>query len=179
MSRLVKLACRPDPAPRSCRPLRAPAPARTGELLAPPPISRLALRPHVREPVLINYRAHFSRRRASKRIARKQRQHVRLIFQQALLRPNHETRSLPRSQRRKPQIPFKPRLIRRINSRRLINRLRLVAKRIRDPSFSIAACPEIRSHSARASLPQIIHKNWRCETAPAPALAPPAAATQA
>src|SRR5580692_8749400 len=107
------------------------------QFLAPPPISRLAFRAHIGKPILILDRAHLSRGRARKWITRKQRQHIRLIFQQPLFCPDHKSRLLPRSQRREPQIPFEARLIGRVNSRRFINRLRLVTKRIRDPRFSI------------------------------------------
>src|SRR5271156_2674478 len=137
ISRLVELACRQikhhDLAVRFVLQRRRVL----AYFLAPPPISRLAFRPHVREPVLILDRARLSRRRAREWIARKQRQHVRLIFQQTFFRPHHKARLLPRSQRREPQIPLEPRLIRRVNSRRFINCLRLVTKRVRDPRFSV------------------------------------------
>src|SRR5271156_5573784 len=137
ISRLVELACRQikhhDLAVRFALQRRRVL----AYFLAPPPISRLAFRPHVREPILIIDRAHLARRRAREWIARKQRQHVRLIFQQTFLRPHHKARLLPRSQRRKPQIPFEARLVRRVNSRRLINRLRLVTKRGSEPRFFV------------------------------------------
>src|ERR1700683_456435 len=93
--------------------------------LPSPPESLFALGIHVGEPVAIEHRADLLRRRSPEWICGKQVQNIRLIQQELLLGEQNEAVCPPRAERREPEVPFKPRLIRRVNPRRPIQILRV------------------------------------------------------
>src|SRR5437773_12352000 len=71
------------------------------------------------------------------RIPRKKQQHIGISSEQTLLCPHHDWLLPPRTQRRKPQIPIEPRLIRRVNPRRLAWVLWLETEGIHEPGLSV------------------------------------------
>src|SRR5690348_7707552 len=99
--------------------------------LAAPPETRCAFRLQVGEPILVDHRAHAYGRRARKRIGSEQGEDVWLICEQTVFGPDHEAVLGPGTERGKPQVPIETRLIGRVNSRRVIEFLRLVAKFVR------------------------------------------------
>ena len=107
---------------------------------APPPISRLAFRLHVREPVLIDDGAHLLSAAASRKRIAARKVPARPARPFSSRSSVHTTKRYlaPRSKRSEPQIPFESRLIGRVNSRRLFHILRLVAERIGNPRFAVA-----------------------------------------
>src|ERR1700758_1245172 len=106
------------------------------EQFAPPPIARFAFCFLVRKPILVNDGANRNRLRPScKRIAGKQVQYIGIVLKEPFLRPQHEAIFAPAAQRREPQIPIEAWLRRRVNSRRLLQILRLLTERVWNPSF--------------------------------------------
>ena len=134
---------------------------------AGPPVARPALLLHRREPVLPQYGAYLAWRPVGEGIAGKQRQHVRVVSQQALFGSWNQGVLLPGAQRRKPEIPFKTRLIGRVHPGRPVERLGLETEGISDPDLPVARSPETQSHSGPVSLPQTGHIDWRSEKVPA------------
>src|SRR2546429_5378951 len=90
-----------------------------------------------RKPILPTHRAYLPRRSMRERIPRKKQQHIGISAEQTLLCPHHDWLLPPRTQRRKPQIPIEPRLIRRVNPRRLAWVLRLETEGIHEPGLSV------------------------------------------
>src|SRR5258705_10174272 len=98
-----------------------------------PPLTSGSLRGAISEPVLPHHRTHEFWRRLRKRIGTKQRQYVRSTVEKLFFRSNHERILAPRSERGEPQVPFEPRLIRSVNSRRFLQILWLCGEKIDDP----------------------------------------------
>src|SRR5581483_4501268 len=115
---------------RQCRRIKS-------QVLAFPPHSRRSFLGQAREPILPKDGPHLLGRVAIEWIARKQRQHIGRVIQQALLRAGHNRVFAPRAQRCEPQIPVETRLIRRIDAGPLRRILRFVTERIRAPVLAI------------------------------------------
>src|SRR5436190_9518499 len=114
------------------------------ELASPPPRASAALGREVREPVLPPDGAHERRRRPRRKwIAAEQPQHARAVLEQPLLRQHDPGRLLPRAERREPEVPLEPRLVRRIDARPLERILRLVPEGVRYPRDAVAAPLEL------------------------------------
>src|SRR5271156_3478274 len=94
--------------------------------LAPPPVAGLPLLPHRREPVLPEHRADILGRSAGERVAPEERENIPAVGEQPLLSKRDKGVLLPVAQRGEPQVPVEPRLIRRIDTRSLIEGLRLI-----------------------------------------------------
>src|SRR6266404_1255689 len=107
------------------------------ELLPSPPRASRTFFVWRREPVLPYHSSYLMRRSVRERIPRKKQQHVGIATQQTLFRTHDDGLLPPGAQRRKPQVPIEPRLIRRIYSRRLARILWFVTKGIDQPVLSV------------------------------------------
>src|SRR5260370_21718898 len=78
-----------------------------------------------------------------KRVYRKKQQHIGIASKQTLLRAQDDRLLPPRTERRKPQIPIEPWLVRRVNPRRPAWVLWLVAERLNEPRFPVVPALKI------------------------------------
>src|SRR5579862_2195893 len=126
--------------------------------LPPPPRPLRAFFCDRGEPVLPEHRTDLSRRVLRKRIGGKKGQHILVIGKQSHLRVRHDRIVTPGTQGCEPQVPIEARLIRRVDPRRLVQILRLVAKRVSHPVPSILRTlefdlvPSARHHREEAVL---------------------------
>src|SRR6266404_4620973 len=107
------------------------------ELLLSPPRASRTFFVWRREPVLPYHSSYLMRRSVRERIPRKKQQHVGITAQQTLFRTHDDGLLPPGAQRRKPQVPIEPRLIRSVNPWRFARILRLVAEEINQPVLSV------------------------------------------
>ena len=105
---------------------------------AGPPVARRAFLLDRGKPVLPQHGAYLAWRRSGEGIAGKERQHVRVVGQQALFGSRNQGVLLPRTERGKPEIPLKARLVGGVDSGRPVERLRLEAEGIGDPGLPVA-----------------------------------------
>src|SRR5256885_86461 len=96
-----------------------------------------------RNRVWTHHTTNLPRRSVREGIPRKKQQHLRIAPKQALLRAHHDRLLSPRTQRREPQIPIEPRLIRSVNARRLRGVLRFESKWVSEPVLSIVRALEV------------------------------------
>src|SRR4051794_31111755 len=98
--------------------------------LTPPPVAGAALFICRRKPILPQHGTDKVRGRVGKRIVAEKGKNICIVGQQAYLRQGDEIVLPPLAQRSKPQVPFEARLVRGVDPRGLVQRLRLVSKRI-------------------------------------------------
>src|SRR6516162_6809622 len=106
-------------------------------ILAPPPGAGPFPGGPVGKPVLPHHRSYLLRRGRRKRIETEKGQHIFVAEQQLLLGAHHKRIFPPPSERSEPQIPLEARLVGSVDSRGLVDRLRLVAKRIGRPALPV------------------------------------------
>src|SRR5579875_477032 len=107
------------------------------EQFAFPPPAGFTLGLQACEPILVDYGANFFRTISAERILAKELEYIGIIRKQTLFGPDNESVLRPRAERGEPQIPFKARLIRRIDAGRGMGILRLIAERVWRPGLSI------------------------------------------
>ncbi len=148
------------------------------EKLPSPPVPCRSLLCARGEPVLPKYGTHIAGRRLRKRIAPEKREHILVVLKQPLFGEWNKIVLPPVAQRRKPQVPVEARLIRRVDAGSLVQRLRLVAERIRCPVLAVIRTLEFDLVSASASSRRRAHTGWRCGDVRASRLAGWAAANR-
>src|SRR5271170_5488151 len=105
--------------------------------LTSPPVTGVMLLFHRCEPVLPEHGTDVLRRSSGEGVVPEERENVRAIGKQMLFGERDKAILFPIAERGEPEIPVESWLIRRINSGRLVDRLRLVAERIRRPGLAV------------------------------------------
>lgn len=115
------------------------------EKLTTPPGPGAAFFVHGGEPILPQYSANEARRRLRERIVPEEGYNVGVVGEQALFGERHDFVLAPVIERGEPEIPIKSWLIGRVDARRFVQSLRLVAKWIGDPVLTVAGALELIS----------------------------------
>src|SRR5262249_12954336 len=105
--------------------------------LAAPPDPVLPLGRPIGKPVLPNQGPHLPRRLCRKWITREKPHHAGLVAQEPLLCIDDPQVLAPGAERSEPQVPFKTRLVRRVDPRRLRRVLGLVAEGVGAPGLAV------------------------------------------
>src|SRR5271165_5599674 len=113
------------------------------EKLTSPPVAGVMLLLHRCEPVLPEHGTDVLRRSSGEGVVPEERENVRAIGKQTLFGERDKAVLFPIAERGEPEIPVKSWLIRRVNSRRLVDRLRLVTERISRPGLAVVRALEL------------------------------------
>src|SRR5580698_676193 len=106
------------------------------KLPSPPQAGRTLFR-HRCKPILPEYRANVLWWRLREGISCKERQGVGAVCEQTLLGKGHDRILSPVAERGKPEVPVEAWLVGRVDARRFVKRLRLVAEWIGGPDLAV------------------------------------------